>query len=77
MLQIQQAWAHFFSFTQNLGNFIQSSSEHNSPLVLHSMTHEKAGSQSPYVTYQFKFYPVCVQIPELEVSIAFSLIKHF
>lgn len=43
---------HFFSFTHDLGSYVKSSSkpsEHHFPLLLHSMTHEKAGSLSPYL----------------------------
>lgn len=52
----------FLSYTQFRATLSSSKpSEHYFPLVLHSMTQEKGGSQPPYLKYQSKFYPVFVQ----------------
>lgn len=56
-------FGHTFYFLYTIQATLSSSkpSAHHFPLVLHSMTHEKAGSQSSHLKYQSKFYPVFVQ----------------
>lgn len=61
---------HTFSLLQTIQSTLSSSqsSEDHFPLVLHSMTHEKAGSQSPHSRYQSRFLIQClsqIEVPEL------------